>query len=100
MPWIRILLSNDQVQSGEIKRFQARFREIFHDEGMPSDMAMFAGQPTDTGYYPFYLSPACEKLSENLIAEYSGVSCDKPKKSGLDPTMVIGFNQGWDLLLE
>ena len=100
MPWTKILLSEDQVKSGEIKRLQAKFRVIFHEAGMPTDMAMFAGQPTDTGYYPFYLSPACIGKSDALIDEYSGVKCDRPEKSGLEPTMVIGFSQGWELLIE
>ena len=100
MPWTKILLSDDQVKDGEMKRLQAKFRVIFHEAGMPTDMAMFAGQPTDTGYYPFYLTPACTSKSNPLIAEYSGVSCDKPKMTGLDPTMVIGFQRGWDLLIE
>jgi hypothetical protein len=100
MPWTKILLSDDQVKAGEIKRLQSKFRDIFHEEGMPTEMAMFAGQPTDSGYYPFYLSPACTDVSDTLLAEYSGVACEKPKKSGLEPTMVIGFKQGWDLLLE
>lgn len=100
MPWTKILLSDDQVKTGEIKRLQSKFRDVFHGAGMPADIAMFAGQPTDTGYFPFYLSPACSSVSDGLITEYSGVACDKPKKSGLEPTMVIGFKQGWDLLLE
>ena len=100
MPWTKILLNNDQVKSGEIKRLQAKFRVLFHEAGMPTDMAMFAGQLTDTGYFPFYLSPACSSVTASLIAEYSGVTCDKPKRSGLDPTMVIGFKEGWDLLMD
>ena len=100
MPWTRILLSSDQVKTGEIKQIQSKFREIFQEAGMPSDMAMFAGRPNNTGYYPFYLSPACAKPFEKLIAEYSGTACNKPKKNGFEPTMVIGFNRGWDLILE
>lgn len=100
MPWIRILLSADRVKAGEIKRLQSKFRDIFHEAGMPTDMAMFAGQLTDSGYYPFFLTPACARVSESLTAEYAGAACDKPKKSSLEPTMVIGFNKGWDLLLE
>ncbi|MGD9157815.1 MAG: hypothetical protein PVG39_05380 [Desulfobacteraceae bacterium] len=100
MPWIKILLSDDQIKTGEIKRLQTKFRDIFHKAGMPTDMAMFAGQPTDSGYYPFYLTPACTNVSDGLITEYSGVTCEKPIKSGLEPTMVIGFHQGWDLLIE
>ena len=99
MPWTKILLSGDQVKTGEMKRLQAKFRTLFHEAGMPTDMAMFAGQPTDTGYFPFFFSPACSSVSDGLLAEYSGVTCDKPKVSGLEPTMVIGFKQGWDLLL-
>ena len=100
MSWTRIMLSTDQVKSGEIKRLQSKFRDIFHEAGMPTDMAMFAGQPSDSGYYPFYLTPACARVSEGLAVEYAGVACDKPKKSGLEPTMVIGFNRAWDFLLE
>ncbi len=100
MPWTKILLSDDQVKAGEIKRLQSKFRVIFHEAGMPTDMAMFAGQPSDTGYYPFYLSPACSKVSDGLLSEYAGVACEKPQKTGLEPTMVIGFKQGWDQLLE
>jgi len=100
MPWTKILLSGDQVKDGEIKRFQAKFREIFHESGMSTDMALFAGQPSDTGYYPFYLSPAFSKVATSLISEYSGTTCEKPEKKGLEPTMAIGFNHGWDLLLE
>jgi hypothetical protein len=100
MPWTKILLSGDDLKSGEVKRLQARFRDVFHEAGMPTDMAMFAGQPTGTGYFPFYLTPACAKTSENFITEYAGVSCEKPLKSGFEPTMVIGFSRGWDLLTE
>ena len=100
MPWIRILLNSDQVKDGEIKRLQAKFREIFSERGMPGDMALFAGSPTDAGSYPFYLTPACANVSESLISEYSGTPCDKPKKTGMEPTMAIGLNRGWDLLLE
>lgn len=98
MAWTKILLSGDQVKDGEIKRLQEKFRVLFHEAGMPTDMVMFAGQLTDRGYYPFYLSPACTNKTDRLIPEYSGVSCEKPKMSGLEPTMVIGFKQGWDLL--
>lgn len=100
MPWTKILLSSDQVKNGEIKRFQAKFRAVFHESGMQPDIALFAGQPSDTGYYPFYLTPAGSKASMSLISEYSGTACEKPEKKGLEPTMVIGFNRGWDLLLE
>lgn len=100
MPWTKILLSDDQVKDGEIKPFLSKFRDMFHEAGMPTDMALFSGQPTDTGYHPFYLTPACSKPAENLIAEYSGTTCDKPVKNGLEPTMEIGFNRGWDLLLD
>ncbi len=100
MPWTKIMLSTEQVKSGEIKRLQAKFRDIFNEAGMPTDMAMFAGQPSDSGYYPFYLTPACARASEALSSEYAGVACDRPKKTSLEPTMVIGFNRGWDLLLE
>lgn len=100
MPWTKIMLSSDQVKDGEIKRLQSRFRDIFHEQGMPADMVLFAGQLSDSGYYPFYLSPACSQSTESMVSEYSGISCDKPEKSGLEPTMVIGFNRGWDLLLE
>ncbi len=100
MPWIKILLSNDQVKEGEIKILLTKFREVFHAVGMPSDMALFSGQPTETGYRPFYLTPACSKPSENMISEYSGTPCDKPPKNSLEPTMEIGFNAAWDLLNE
>ena len=100
MPWTKILLSSDQVRNGEIKVLQAKFRDIFHEEGMPTDMAMFAGQPSDTGYYPFYLTPACSKVTAGLVSEYSGTACEKPEKKLLEPTMAIGFNRGWDLLSE
>lgn len=100
MPWTKILLSSDQVRDGEIKVLQQKFRDSLHEAGMPSDMAMFAGSPSDTGYYPFYLTPACSKISASLISEYSGTACEKPEKQLLEPTMAIGFNRGWDLLSE
>jgi hypothetical protein len=100
MAWTKILLSGDDLKSGEVKRFQAKFRDAFHAAGMPTDMAMFTGQPTATGYFPFYLTPACAKVAVNFISEYAGVTCEKPQKSGLEPTMVIGFSRGWDLLIE
>ncbi|NLA74985.1 MAG: hypothetical protein GX846_05910 [Deltaproteobacteria bacterium] len=100
MPWTKILLSSDDLKSGKVKKLTARFREDFHEAGMPTDMAMFAGQPTATGYFPYYLTPACLRVSANLIKEYAGVNCEKPRKSGFEPTMVIGFSRGWDLLIE
>lgn len=99
MPWTKILLSSDQVREGEIKVLQSKFRDIFQEAGMPSDMAMFAGQPSDTGDYPFYLTPACSKVSTGLISEYSGTTCEKPEKKMFEPTMAIGFNRAWDILM-
>ena len=57
MPWTKILLSSDQVREGEIKVLLQKFRDALHEAGMPSDMALFASSPSDTGYYPFYLTP-------------------------------------------
>ena len=100
MGWFKILLDKDQVKNGEIKKLQQKFRDAFHEAGLPNEMALFTGLPLDNGEHPFYLTPVCSKLAEDLISYYSGVSCEKPKKGGLEPTMVIGFNKGWDLLLE
>ena len=100
MAWTRILLSDDQVKSGEIKNFQQAFRDAFHEAGMPDDMGLFAGLPNSSGEYPFYLTPACSRLAPSLISDYSGTTSGKPRKSAFEPTLVIGFNKAWDLLLE
>ncbi len=98
MPWTKILLSDSQVREGEVKVFLSKFREMLHKSGMPDDMALFSGKPTETGYHPYYLTPACSKPAEYLIAEYSGTECDKPVRNGLEPTMEIGCHTGWNLL--
>lgn len=98
MEWSKILLDKDQVKAGEIKKLQQKFRDAFHEAGLPNEMALFTGLPLENGEHPFYLTPVCSKLAEDLISYYSGVSCKKPKKGGLEPTMAIGFNTGWDLL--
>ena len=100
MSWFKIILTKDQVKAGEIKKFQQKFRDALHEAGLPNEMGLFAGQPRGNGEYPFFLTPACATLAENLIASYSGVSCEKPKRGGLEPTMVIGFNKAWDLIME
>ena len=100
MTWFKILLTNDQVNAGGIKEFHKKFREAFHAAGLPNEMALFAGQPLSNGDQPFYLTPACSDLAETLISSYSGSPCEKPKKGGLEPTMVIGFNKAWDMLME
>ncbi|MFC1866821.1 hypothetical protein ACFL0H_01615 [Thermodesulfobacteriota bacterium] len=100
MPWIKISLSGDQVKEGELKAFLQKCRDAFHEAGLPTDMALFAGRPEADNVHPFYLSPACSKLAENLMSGYAGAPCEKPRKGGLEPTLVIGFNKAWDLLLE
>jgi hypothetical protein len=100
MSWFEILLTKDQVRTGEIKRLQKGFRDAFHKAGLPNEMALFAGIPRDDGEYPFYLTPACSKFAEAFISEYSGRPCEKPKKTALEPSLLIGFNKAWDLLLE
>ncbi len=100
MAWFKILLNRDQVRSGEIKNLQQEFRGAFHEAGMPKEMALFAGKPLEGGELPFYLTPLCEKSAEGLISYYSGTACERPAKSPLDPTLVIGFNKAWDLLGE
>ena len=100
MDWVRILLKNDQVRAGEIKNLQQAFRDAFHEAGTPNEMGLFAGLPLSTGELPFYLTPVCSRFAQKLISDYSGTPCEKPKKSGLEPTLVIGFNKAWDLLLE
>jgi len=100
MAWFRILLNKDQVRAGEIKNLQQGFRDTFHKAGMPNEMGLFAGQPLGTGELPFYLTPASSKPAESLISDYSGTACERPVKSGLEPTFVIGFNKAWDLLGE
>ena len=100
MSWTRIILNKDQIKAGEIKKLQHKFREIFHELGMPNEMALFTGKPQDNGDLPFYLTPACSKPAENLIANYSGISSEKPKKGAIGTVLVIGFNKAWDLLLE
>jgi hypothetical protein len=100
MGWSKILLTKDQVKTGEIKRFHQKFRKVFQEAGQTNEMGLFAGLPLQDGELPFYLTPVCSRLAENLITEYSGVPCEKPHKSGLEPTLVIGFNRAWDLLME
>ena len=100
MNWFKILLTDEQIKAGEIKELQKGFRDLFHEAGLPNEMALFTGQPLDNGEHPFYLTPVCSKLAENLISYYSGMPCEKPRKDGLEPTLVIGFNKAWDLLLE
>ena len=100
MGWSKIILSKEQVSSGEIKVLQQKFRDAFHEAGLPNEMALFTGLPLNNSEHPFYLTPICEKFAGDVISHYSGISCEKPKKSGLEPSMVIGFNKGWDLLQE
>ncbi|MFC1533629.1 hypothetical protein ACFL7M_09730 [Thermodesulfobacteriota bacterium] len=100
MSWHRILLTSDQVKEGEIKELQKKFREVFHEAGLPNEMALFAGLPLNSGERPFYLTPVCLKYANDLISHYSGSPCEKPKRGGLEPSLVIGFNKAWDLLLD
>ena len=100
MAWLKILLKKDQIEGGGIKKLHQEFRDIFQEAIQTNEIGLFAGLPQNDGELPFYLTPACEKLAGNLIAEYSGVQCEKPRKSGLEPTLVIGFNRAWDLLME
>jgi len=100
MSWFEILLNKDQVRTGEIKKLQQGFRDAFHEAGLPNEMGLFAGMPRSNGEHPFYLTPACSRFAESFISDYSGTPCEKPKKSGFEPSLLIGFNKAWDLLLE
>jgi hypothetical protein len=100
MSWFEILLNKDQIRAGELKKFQQAFRDAFHAAGLPREMGLFAGIPHNNGEHPFYLTPGCSRFAENFISYYSGTPCEKPKKSGFEPSLLIGFHKAWDLLLE
>jgi hypothetical protein len=100
MSWFEILLTKEQVRAGEIKRLQQGFRDAFHEAGWPNEMGLFAGIPRINGEHPFYFTPACSRFAEAFISEYSGRPCEKPKKTAFEPSLLIGFNKAWDLLLE
>ncbi len=100
MTWFKVLLTKEQIKAGEIKKLHQKFRDAFHEAGLPYEMGIFAGLPLNDGEQPFFLTPACSELATKLIADYSGGPCEKPRKKGLEPSLVIGFNMAWDLLLE
>ena len=65
------------------------------DSYIPPERRLIFGVKENTVRLSAGIEPA-----ENLIAEYSGTPCEKPQKRGLEPTLVIGFNRAWDLLME
>jgi hypothetical protein len=93
MPWTKILLSGDDLKSGEVKRLQAKFRDAFMMRACLQIWPCLQDSQPPQDTIHLYLTPACAKNAENFISEYAGVSCEKPEKSGLEPTMVIGFNR-------
>jgi hypothetical protein len=98
MPWYKIVLTKKQVENGEIKNLHQNFRDFFYEVQNPSDMGLFAGSPLENGEIPFYLTPACEKPAKGLISQYSGKTCEKPKKLPFEPTLAIGYSKVWNLL--
>jgi len=97
MTWYKISLTQDQVEEREIFTLRDRFHKLFLDSGCPKNMALFSTPPLSKNDWPFYLSPACLPVAESLIASYSGVPCEKPKKEEF-LSCVAGDGDAIDLL--
>lgn len=89
MSWYKITIDSNQLSSGEMVNIGKKFSDILHALGSPKDMfALCDNMPQKVAgqnkmVTSIYFSPGCMPHISQLIADYSGVSCEEPDRSSL-----------------
>ncbi len=80
MYWYKITLNTDQISIGAEWHISDRFMKACLENKFPRDLGMFAAKDNNPLQSVFYFSPAVQAFCPNLIADYNGVTCEKPSK--------------------
>jgi hypothetical protein len=79
MSWCKAVLSNFQIEAGELITLVNDFEYVYLDLGEPEGMTLFQGERIPGGY-AVYFSPACLPRASHLIAGYAGSPCEEPRR--------------------
>ena len=98
MSWYKVILTEEQVATGEHRNLQNQFSQLYADSGSPKGVVLLAdrwefGAQGRCGIYPLYFSPAAVQYCGPLITNYSGESCEVPYSA--DVTFVAGERSVW-----
>jgi hypothetical protein len=96
MAWYKFPLTKQQVGNGLDAKIQEQFQALFVASGQPKQMALFASKNAVDGI-DLFLSPASLPAATDLIVQYGGVPCDKPKPEGL--ALLSGLQNSLDSLV-
>ncbi len=98
MSWYKVILTEEQVATGEHRNLQDQFSQIYADSGSPKGVALLAdrwafGAQGRRGTYPLYFSPPAVQYCGQLITNYSGEPCEVPYSS--DVMFLAGERSPW-----
>jgi hypothetical protein len=98
MSWYKVILTEEQVATGEHRNLQDQFSQIYADSGSPQGVVLLAdrwafGPRGRRGSYPLYFSPAAVSYCGPLITNYSGERCEVAYST--DVTFLAGERSAW-----
>lgn len=81
MSWHKVILSNEVLKVGTLRRLVSAYSELRLRVGSPPHTAIFS-RYTKAGT-DVYFSPEASRIAPGLLREYGATSCEKPKGAGL-----------------
>src|SRR5690349_15035358 len=95
--WCKVTFPLEQAGiDGEAKRLQDAFGSVFFANGAPKDAAMFGHRSDDFKSWICYFSPGTIGLVGKMLAKYSPIECDAPKKGTV--SLLTGNADAFDML--
>ncbi len=92
MTWMRVTLSDRDINASKSTDLQKRFFVEFAAAGTPTAAIMYGWwKARDRGHY--YFTPAAAMLASGLMTDFGGVPCAKPDLDGL--AVMVGTG-AWD----
>ena len=95
MIWMRVMLTRDDILTGEHVRLQNAFEEAFMAAGGPKAAAMFQNDPSDDEY-GFYFSPTAVEIFAATLEAFNARECGAPPQNGT--SLSFGDLDVWDIL--
>ena len=79
MTWFKIVMSNEDIVSGQHMKIQNAFESLFLAAGAPKGAAMFANRDMARGDW-FFFSPGAMSIAGALVLSYGGIECTSPRR--------------------
>lgn len=96
MSWHKIILTSEQIITGELGTIMNKLMSIGTSSGVPEGFGVFAGKQANK-LTPLYFTPASIPYIPDLLAQYGSVPCDKPSNKDIE-AFFFGRNDTWELI--